>query len=71
MLASGWSSLPMVILEADMKYYDFCALIPIIEGTGSAISDWSGNPLNPESTEVLAASNPWLLEQAVKAIALF
>ena len=68
MLASGWNSLPMVILEADMKYYDFCALIPIIEGTGSAITDWSGNRLKPESTEVLAASNPWLLQQAVEAL---
>ena len=67
-LASGWHSLPMIILEANMKYYDFCALIPIIEGTGSVITDWSGNALKPESTEVLAASNPWLLKQAVQAL---
>lgn len=69
MLASGCSSLPIVIIEADMKYYDFCALIPIIEGAGGAISDWSGNPLTPKSTEVLAASNTWLLQQALAAIA--
>ncbi len=64
-LASGWSSLPMVILEADLQYYDFCALMPILEGAGAAITDWSGNPLKPSSTEVLAASNRTLLDQAL------
>lgn len=67
-LASGWSVIPMVILESDLKYYDFCALIPIIEGTGGVITDWSGKPLNAESTEVLAASNQTLHEQALAVI---
>ncbi len=67
-LASGWSSMPMVILESDLKYYDFCALIPIIEGAGCIISDWSGNPLNSQSTEVLAASNQTLHQQALEMI---
>jgi inositol-phosphate phosphatase / L-galactose 1-phosphate phosphatase / histidinol-phosphatase len=67
-LASGWSSMPMVILESDLKYYDFCALIPIIEGAGCIITDWSGNPLNRQSTEVLATSNKTLHEQALAVI---
>ncbi|MGK7938608.1 MAG: inositol monophosphatase family protein [Crocosphaera sp.] len=67
-LAMGWSGMPMVILEADLKYYDFCALIPIIEGTGGLITDWQGNPLNPDSTEVLAASNHDLHQQALDVI---
>jgi histidinol phosphatase-like enzyme (inositol monophosphatase family) len=67
-LASGWSAMPMVILEADMQYYDFCALIPIIEGAGGKITDWAGNKLTPASTEVLAASNQSLLEQALAVI---
>ena len=67
-LASGWSSMPIVVLESDLHYYDFCALIPIVKGTGGAITDWSGNPLNSQSTEVIAASNPWLLEQALNLI---
>lgn len=70
MLASGWSGMPMVILEADLKYYDFCALIPILEGTGSAIADWSGSPLDSQTTEVIAASNPALLKQALAVIGL-
>ena len=44
-------------------------MIPIIKGTGGAITNWSGKPLTPDSTEVIAASNPWLLEQALKLIA--
>lgn len=67
-LASGWSAMPIVILESDLKYYDFCALIPIIEGTGGIITDWSGNPLNSTSTEVLAASNQVLHQQALAVI---
>ena len=67
-LASGWSSMPMVILESDLKYYDFCALIPIIEEAGCMITDWSGNPLNCQSTEVLATSNQTLHQQALAVI---
>lgn len=68
-LASGWSSMPMVVLDCDMQYYDFCALIPIIEGVGGVITDWLGNRLNPQSTEVLATSNAILWKQTIEAIA--
>lgn len=67
-LASGWTAMPLIILESDMKYYDFCALIPIIEGTGGIITDWSGNSLNKHSTEVLAASNCYLHQAALAII---
>jgi histidinol phosphatase-like enzyme (inositol monophosphatase family) len=67
-LASGWSAMPMVILESDLKYYDFCALIPIIEGTGGVITDWQGQSLKATSTEILAASNPILHQQALAVI---
>jgi histidinol phosphatase-like enzyme (inositol monophosphatase family) len=69
MLATGWSALPMVILEADLKFYDFCALIPIIEGAGAVITDWSGNALDATSTEVLASSHRGLQERGLEAIA--
>jgi histidinol phosphatase-like enzyme (inositol monophosphatase family) len=67
-LASGWSVMPMIILESDLNYYDFCALIPIIQGTGAVITNWSGQPLTHKSTEVVAASNQNLLTQALKVI---
>ena len=67
-LASGWTAMPLIILESDMKYYDFCALIPIVEGAGGVITDWSGKPLNQQSTEVLAASNVNLHEAVLDVI---
>jgi inositol-phosphate phosphatase/L-galactose 1-phosphate phosphatase/histidinol-phosphatase len=68
MLATGCSAMPMVILESDMKYYDFCALIPIIEGAGAIITDWSGNPLQANSSEVLAVSNRHLWQQVLDSL---
>ncbi|MGK7880111.1 MAG: extragenic suppressor, partial [Crocosphaera sp.] len=44
------------------------ALIPIIEGVGGIITDWAGNALNSHSTEVLAASNPNLHQQALNVV---
>jgi inositol-phosphate phosphatase / L-galactose 1-phosphate phosphatase / histidinol-phosphatase len=67
-LASGWTSMPVIALECGMKYYDFCALIPIIEGVGGVITDWSGEKLNNKSTEVIAASNYSLWKQAIAVI---
>jgi histidinol phosphatase-like enzyme (inositol monophosphatase family) len=67
-LASGWGAMPMIILESDLHYYDFCATIPIIQGAGGVITDWKGKPLNCKSTEVVAASNPFLLDQALRII---
>jgi inositol-phosphate phosphatase / L-galactose 1-phosphate phosphatase / histidinol-phosphatase len=60
--------MPMVVLDSDMKYYDFCALIPIVEGVGGTITDWSGNELTSQSSEVLAASNRFLWEETVQII---
>lgn len=67
-LASGWSSMPMVVLESDMQYYDFCPLIPIIQGAGGIITDWQGKPLTKDSKEVLAASNQSIHTQILSVI---
>jgi inositol-phosphate phosphatase/L-galactose 1-phosphate phosphatase/histidinol-phosphatase len=68
MLASGRSAMPLVVLEADMKYFDFCALIPIIKGSGGYITDWTGQSLTKDSTQVLAAPNINLWEQMIKVL---
>jgi fructose-1,6-bisphosphatase/inositol monophosphatase family enzyme len=68
MLATGCSAMPMIILESDLKYYDFCALIPIIEGAGAIITDWSGNRLQADSSEVLAVSNLDLWQQVLDSL---
>ena len=42
LLAAGHCDL---VIEAAMKPHDFQALVPVVEGAGGKISDWSGRPL--------------------------
>ena len=55
MLAAGWTDL---VCEASLKPYDWCALVPIIEGAGGRITDWEGRQLTISSGgRVLAAGD--------------
>jgi inositol-phosphate phosphatase/L-galactose 1-phosphate phosphatase/histidinol-phosphatase len=42
LLASGFIDL---VLEASLKPYDFCAMVPIVEGAGGVATDWRGAEL--------------------------
>jgi inositol-phosphate phosphatase/L-galactose 1-phosphate phosphatase/histidinol-phosphatase len=67
MLASGFIDL---VVEADLKPYDFCALLPIIEGAGGAMTDWQGKKLTLKSDgRVIAAGDKKLLGKARKLLA--
>lgn len=55
-----------VIAENTMKLWDWAALVPVIEGAGGKVTDWSGNPLRPDGDgTVLAVGNPALLSQII------
>ena len=43
LLAAGFIDL---VLEADLKPYDFCPMVPIVEGAGGLATDWRGAPLD-------------------------
>lgn len=43
LLAAGFIDL---VLEADLKPYDFCPMVPIVEGAGGLATDWGGEPLD-------------------------
>jgi histidinol-phosphatase len=43
LLAAGFIDL---VLEASLKPYDFCAIIPIVEGAGGIATDWGGAKLS-------------------------
>jgi myo-inositol-1(or 4)-monophosphatase len=59
-----------VIAEATMKVWDWAALVPVIEGAGGRITDWSGARLHPEGDgRVLAVGDPALLESAAATLA--
>jgi myo-inositol-1(or 4)-monophosphatase len=67
LLAAGHCDL---VIEAAMKPHDFQALVPVVEGAGGRISDWSGRPLDAQSGDsVLAAATQSLWAQAVEALA--
>lgn len=68
LVASGFGA--DVVVEADLGLYDYCALVPILEGAGGVISDWTGESLTLSNHEkskgrVLASANPTLHRQAL------
>ncbi|MBF0332620.1 MAG: histidinol-phosphatase [Alphaproteobacteria bacterium] len=66
LLASGFVD---AVVEALLKPYDYCALIPIIEGAGGVMTDWNGLPLGLGSDgRVAAAGDPTLHAQLVRVL---
>jgi histidinol phosphatase-like enzyme (inositol monophosphatase family) len=59
-----------VIAEVTMKLWDWAALVPVIEGAGGRITDWSGQALRPDGDgRVLAVGDPGLLDAAIARLA--
>ena len=55
LLASGHLD---IVVEKGLALHDFAALVPLIEGAGGVITDWSGNSIDKNSNgEVLACAN--------------
>lgn len=66
LLASGHVDL---VFEMDLHPYDYMALVPVIEGAGGVITDWTGQALGLLSDgRVLAAANPALHAEALAAL---
>jgi histidinol phosphatase-like enzyme (inositol monophosphatase family) len=55
-----------VITESTMKLWDWAALVPVVEGAGGKITDWSGQALRPNGDgRVLSVGDPALLPDIV------
>ncbi len=55
-----------VIAESTMHLWDWVALVPVIEGAGGKVTDWSGKVLKPDGDgRVLAVGDPALLPKVV------
>jgi histidinol phosphatase-like enzyme (inositol monophosphatase family) len=66
LLASGFTDL---VCEADLKPYDYFALVPVVEGAGGIISDWQGKSLALDSgDQVLASANSSLHQAAINQL---
>lgn len=47
-----------LVVEADLKPWDFLALVPVVEAAGGFIRDWSDSPIGPRCDgRVVAASS--------------
>ena len=67
LLASGHLDL---VCESGLKLHDFAALVPVVEGAGGRMCDWTGEPLTAASAgDVLAVGDPARVEEAVEALA--
>lgn len=55
-----------VIAEADLKIWDWAAILPVVEGAGGRVTDWQGAALREGGPgQVLAVGDPGLLAGAV------
>ena len=65
-VASGWLD---IVVEDGLKIHDFAALVPVVEGAGGRMCDWSGDPLTADSIgEVVAAGDPARIEDILEAL---
>ena len=59
-----------VIAECDLKVWDWAAIVPVVEGAGGRLTDWSGSALSAASDgRVLAVGDAGLLQAAVGCLA--
>ncbi len=66
LLASGFIDL---VCEADLKLYDFAAVVPIITEAGGLVTDWRGKPPGPDSDgRILAAGDAACHAQALAVL---
>lgn len=63
-LAAGHLDL---IAEKGLKLYDYAALLPVIDGAGGCVSNWSGGQVGVDG-ELLAAATPALRDAAIAAL---
>ncbi len=67
LLASGHID---IVVEAGLKLHDLAALVPVVEGAGGRMCDWSGDPLTADSAgDVIAIGDPARLDDVLEALA--
>ena len=66
-LASGHLD---IVVETGLKLHDFAALVPVVEGAGGRMCDWSGDPLTAASGgDVIAAGDPARIDDILEVLA--
>jgi myo-inositol-1(or 4)-monophosphatase len=58
-----------IVAERDLKIWDWAALVPVVEGAGGRMTDWSGRPLTPDSAgDAVAVGDPALLDAVIERL---
>lgn len=58
-----------IVVEAGLKFHDIAALVPVVEGAGGRMCDWSGEPLTDTSDgKVIALGDPARLDDVLEAL---
>jgi histidinol phosphatase-like enzyme (inositol monophosphatase family) len=58
-----------IVAETTMKVWDWGALVPVIEGAGGSVTDWSGAALRPDGDgRVLSAGDKTLLPAILREL---
>lgn len=58
------------VVESGLKFHDYAALVPVVQGAGGTMCDWSGDPLHAQSSgNVVALGDPARLEEVIEALA--
>jgi inositol-phosphate phosphatase/L-galactose 1-phosphate phosphatase/histidinol-phosphatase len=65
LLAAGFVDL---VVEASLHPYDYCALVPVIEGAGGMITDWQGGALGLQSDGRVVAAGDHRAHAAAMAL---
>lgn len=67
LLASGHVD---IVVESGLKLHDIAALVPVVEGAGGRMCDWSGEPIDSDSDgRVIAAGDPARIDDILEALA--
>src|SRR5690606_22158179 len=65
MVAAGTMDL---VVEAGLKAWDIDAAIPVIEGAGGVVTDWTGKPVGRAGGQVAIAGDRACLDEALVAL---
>jgi len=58
-----------IIAEASLKVWDWAALVPVVEGAGGRMTDWTGAKLRPDGDgRAVAVGDPALLPQVLAVL---
>jgi myo-inositol-1(or 4)-monophosphatase len=58
-----------VIVECDLKPWDWAAIGPVVRGAGGLLTDWQGNPPRTDGDgRVIAVGDPGLLPAVIAAL---